>query len=52
MALGAVVIAMGIVRAFMPGSERQPEWYTFVSPLVGVVGVTLSALLFPGRAAG
>ena len=52
MALGAVVIAMGIVRAFMPGSERQPEWYKFVIPLVGLVGIALSALLFPGRAAG
>ena len=52
MALGAVVIAMGIVSAFMPGSERQPEWYKFVIPLVGVVGIALSALLFPGRATG
>src|SRR4051794_2753264 len=26
-ALGAVVLAMGIVSSFMPGAQRQPGWY-------------------------
>jgi hypothetical protein len=49
-ALAAVVVVMGIVSSLGPGSSRQPGWYKFVIPLVGLAGVALSAFLAPTRA--
>ena len=46
-ALCVVIVVMGFVSARMPGSERQPAWYRFAIPLVGVVGVALSSLVVP-----
>ena len=47
-ALGAVILAMGLVSARMPGSEQQPGWYRIIIPFVSVGGVALSALLVRG----
>jgi hypothetical protein len=44
-ALGVVVLAMGVVSAKGRGAERQPGWYKLVIPVVGLIGVALSALL-------
>lgn len=45
LALGLVVLVMGVVSAKSPGSAHQPAWYRVVIPLVGVSGVALAALL-------
>jgi hypothetical protein len=50
-ALAAVVLAMGVVSAFMPGADRQPSWYKLVIPIMGVAGIAASALFVSGRAA-
>lgn len=46
-ALAVVVLLMGLVSAFVPGSASQPTWYKLLIPLVGVAGVAASALLAP-----
>jgi hypothetical protein len=45
LALAAVVLVMGVVSTFMPNSERQPQWYKYAIPVVGLAGIALSALL-------
>ena len=50
-ALACVVLAMGVVSMFTPGAGRQPAWYRFLIPLVGVAGVAASMVLQPGTPA-
>lgn len=49
MALAALVLVMGVVSARMQSSRAQPGWYNVVIPVVGVLGVLLSGVLFGGR---
>jgi hypothetical protein len=42
-ALCGLVLVMGLVSAFSPGSGRQPAWYKIATPLLGALGVLLSS---------
>jgi peptidoglycan/LPS O-acetylase OafA/YrhL len=44
-ALAVVILAMGLVSAFSPGSGMQPKWYKLLIPVIGVAGIALSTLL-------
>jgi hypothetical protein len=43
--LAAVLLVMGVVSAFMPEAKRQPPWYRYLIPVVGLAGIALSTLL-------
>jgi hypothetical protein len=45
LALGCAVVAMGVVSAVHPGSQRQPGWYKVVIPIVGLIGVAGSRMV-------
>lgn len=45
LALGAVVLVMGLVSSRSPGSSHQPGWYRVTIPFVGLGGILLAALL-------
>lgn len=45
LALGILIVVMGLVSAFGPGNNRQPSWYKLLIPVAGLAGVALSALL-------
>ena len=40
-ALAVVVLAMGLVSGFAPGSRAQAAWYKLTVPLIGVLGVAI-----------
>ena len=44
-ALALVVLAMGLVSAFMTRSGTQPGWYKALIPLIGVAGVAIGGSL-------
>jgi hypothetical protein len=48
-ALGALLLVMGVVSARMPQAHLQPPWYRVTIPIVGIAGVGLSALLVAAR---
>ena len=49
LALVAVIVMMGVVSARMEAAEFQPSWYRIAIPLVGILGVALSQVLFVAR---
>ncbi len=44
-ALGVLILVMGVASSFSPGNERQPSWYRRTIPLVGVAGVAVGAVV-------
>ena len=40
---------MGVVSARMDAAQFQPSWYRIAIPLVGILGVALSQVLFVAR---
>ena len=45
-ALGAVILGMGVVSAFSADAKRQPTWYKWLIPLIGIAGVATGAFFF------
>ena len=43
--LGVLVLAMGTLSAMGRGSERQPAWYRYLIPVIGVAGIAANCLL-------
>lgn len=50
-ALAAVVLVMGVVSTRMEGAQFQPSWYRIAIPLVGILGVVMSRMMFASRVA-
>lgn len=48
-ALAALVVAMGLMSARMTSGTKQPRWYKVLMPLIGVAGVSISAVLVSVR---
>lgn len=44
-ALAVVVLVMGLVSGWAPGSRAQATWYKLVIPLIGVVGVAIGCVI-------
>jgi hypothetical protein len=44
-ALCVVILAMGLISAFTPGSAMQPNWYKLALPFIGVTGVAITAAI-------